>query len=163
MVFIFLAYFTLYNGLQFHPSHQNWFKWILYPSWKSFGHSISHYGSFHLICHTSFYLLLAALGLCCCTWALYSCSGPGLLSSCGVWASHRSVFSCCRALALGRSGFSSYCTWAQLFSCTGLIVLWNVGSSWTRDQTWVPCTGRWILNHWTTREVPNVYLLYHFL
>ena len=23
MVFIFLAYFTLYNGLQFHPSHQN--------------------------------------------------------------------------------------------------------------------------------------------
>ena len=30
MVFIFLAYFTLYNGLQFHPSHQNWFKWILF-------------------------------------------------------------------------------------------------------------------------------------
>ena len=24
MVFIFLAYFTLYNGLQFHPSHENW-------------------------------------------------------------------------------------------------------------------------------------------
>ena len=23
LVFIFLAYFTLYNGLQFHPSHQN--------------------------------------------------------------------------------------------------------------------------------------------
>ena len=32
--------------------------------------------------------------------------------------------------------------------------LQNVGSSWTRDQTRVPCTGRWILNHWTTREVP---------
>ena len=29
-VFFFLAYFTLYNRLQFHPSHQNWFKWILF-------------------------------------------------------------------------------------------------------------------------------------
>ena len=28
-MFFFLAYFTLYNWLQFHPSHQNWFKWIL--------------------------------------------------------------------------------------------------------------------------------------
>ena len=27
-------------------------------------------------------------------------------------------------------------------------------SSWTRDQIHVPCIGRWILNHWTTREVP---------
>ena len=26
LVFFFLAYFTLYNWLQFHPSHQNWFK-----------------------------------------------------------------------------------------------------------------------------------------
>ena len=29
-------------------------------------------------------------------------------------------------------------------------------SSWTRDQTQVPCIGRWILNHWTTREVPRM-------
>ena len=29
-----------------------------------------------------------------------------------------------------------------------------MGSSQTRDRTHVPCTGRWILNHWTTREVP---------
>ena len=28
-----------------------------------------------------------------------------------------------------------------------------VGPSWTRDRTRVPCTGRWILNRWTTREV----------
>ena len=26
-------------------------------------------------------------------------------------------------------------------------------SSPTRDQTHVPCISRWILNHWTTREV----------
>ena len=36
MVFIFRAYFTLYNGLQFHPSHQNWFKWILFNGWVIF-------------------------------------------------------------------------------------------------------------------------------
>ena len=30
----------------------------------------------------------------------------------------------------------------------------HVGSSWTRDQTLVPCFRRRILNHWTTREVP---------
>ena len=29
-------------------------------------------------------------------------------------------------------------------------------SYWTRNPTRVPCIGRWILNHWTTREVPVV-------
>ena len=29
----------------------------------------------------------------------------------------------------------------------------HVGSSRTRDRTGVPCIGKWILNHWTTREV----------
>ena len=33
-MFSFLAYFTLYNRLQFHPSHQNWFKWTLFYGWK---------------------------------------------------------------------------------------------------------------------------------
>ena len=32
-MFFFLAYFTLYNRLQFHPSHQNWLKWILFNGW----------------------------------------------------------------------------------------------------------------------------------
>ena len=35
----------------------------------------------------------------------------------------------------------------------GLLALWHVGSVQTRDQTYVPYTGKWILNHWTTREV----------
>ena len=30
----------------------------------------------------------------------------------------------------------------------------HVGSSWTRDQTSIPCIARQILNHWTTREAP---------
>ena len=32
-------------------------------------------------------------------------------------------------------------------------------SSLTRDQTYIPCTGR-ILNHWTAREVPAVTLFF---
>ena len=32
-MFFFLAYFTLYNRLQFHPSHQNWFQCILFNGW----------------------------------------------------------------------------------------------------------------------------------
>ena len=34
----------------------------------------------------------------------------------------------------------------------GLIAPQHVGSSWTKDRTCVPCIGRRILNHWTTRE-----------
>ena len=43
-------------------------------------------------------------------------------------------------------------------------VLWRTGSaahstgglsSWKEDGTCVPCTGTWILNHWTAREVLN--------
>ena len=37
----------------------------------------------------------------------------------------------------------------------GLVAPWPVGSSWTRDQTFVP--SRWILNHWTTRHVLGNY------
>ena len=39
---------------------------------------------------------------------------------------------------------------------TGLVTLQHVESSQARDQTFVPCTGRWVLNHWTTREVQQV-------
>ena len=34
-----------------------------------------------------------------------------------------------------------------------LVASRHVESSWTRGQIRVPCVGRWILNHWTTREV----------
>ena len=32
-------------------------------------------------------------------------------------------------------------------------------TSWTRARTRVPCIGRRILNHWATREVPNLIIL----
>ena len=63
-------------------------------------------------------------------------------------------------------GFSSCGTWvqqlwltgsraqAQQLWCTGFVAPRHVGSSQTRDQTHVPCTGRQILNHCATREFP---------
>ena len=41
---------------------------------------------------------------------------------------------------------------------TGLVLLRPVGSSQNRDWTCVPCTGRRILNHWTTRQVLGILL-----
>ena len=45
-------------------------------------------------------------------------------------------------------------TWqAQKLWYMSLVDPWHVESSQTRDHTHVPCTGRQILNHWTTKEV----------
>ena len=67
------------------------------------------------------------------------------------------------------AGFSRVCGLQQLW-CRGLLVaLRPVGFSLTWDGSHVPCIGRQILNHWTTREVaqclcikfPEVGLLDH--
>ena len=93
------------------------------------------------------YLFLAALGLCRCAWTFSSCDEQGLLSSWGAWSSHCNGFSCCRAWPLGtvvetlRLGFPATCSWA-------------------RDRTHVPCIVIWILNHWTSKEVPLSSLIY---
>ena len=59
-MFLFLTYVTLYNRLQFHPSHQNWFKCVLFYSWVIF-HCVyvpqllihlsasGHLGCFHVL------------------------------------------------------------------------------------------------------------------
>ena len=52
------------------------------------------------------FFFLAALGLCCCTWAFSSCGERELLIVAVhrlliAGASHRGGFSCCRARALG--------------------------------------------------------------
>ena len=46
-------------------------------------------------------------------------------------------------------------TWAQQLWLKGLVALWHMGSSWTRDETRVPYIGREVLNHRTTREIPH--------
>ena len=55
----------------------------------------------------------------------------GKLSSCSMWSLEHMGFSCS---------------------------MWDLNSP-TRDQTRVPCIARWILNHWTTREVPGYILM----
>ena len=44
----------------------------------------------------------------------------------------------------------------QKLWCSGLVTLWLLESSWIRDRTCVPCIGKRILTHCTTREVPGV-------
>ena len=53
-------------------------------------------------------------------------------------------------------GFSSCGIRALLLWCTGLAAPRHVGSSWTGVWTYVPCIGRQLLNHCTTREVPEL-------
>ena len=83
-------------------------------------------------------LFLAALSLCCCAWASSSCSKQG-------WSPAGA-----RGLLLAVAPPVVEC---RLSSCKNLVAPQQVESSWPRDRTHVPCTGRQILNHWTTREV----------
>ena len=47
--------------------------------------------------------------------------------------------------------------WAQYLWHTGLVALRHVESSWTRDQTRVPCVGRRIPIQRTTKAVPILF------
>ena len=69
----------------------------------------------------------------------------GLPSEHGVPAPHCGAFSWRSAWVPGHSG--------SVAVVPGLGASWRVGSSRTRDRTHVLCTSRWILNHWSTREV----------
>ena len=86
-------------------------------------------------------LFLATLRLHCCAASFLLWS---LGSRCEEFSSCSSRLTSCGSQALEHG-------W-QLW-CTGLIAPRYVGYSPTRDWTDVPCIGRQILNHWTTREV----------
>ena len=76
--------------------------------------------------------------------SLVAASGGALRGS--GWASRCGGFFCCGARGL-ECELGSCCT-------RGSVALQHVRSSWTRDLTRVPYTGRQILSHWTTWEVP---------
>ena len=104
-----------------------------------------------------YFLFMAVLGLCCYVRAFSGCGEQGTTLGCSAWDSHWCGFSCgAQALYTGFSswplGLSSCGSLAQWLWSMGLIVPLHVVSSWIRDQTRVPCTGRWTLNHWTIRE-----------
>ena len=114
-----------------------------------------------------YYYFLAALGLSCGMWGLRC----GTWALCfGAWASLqlwrtgsrvRGLCSCgvrgpecvgsvvCGMQALYLRHASSVVVVRRLMPCS----MWDL-SSLTRDQTCLPCIGRQILYHWTTREVP---------
>ena len=50
--------------------------------------------------------------------------------------------------ALGPAGLSTSGLWHM-----GWVAPWHVGSSWARGRAPAPCISRWILSHWTTRQV----------
>ena len=64
----------------------------------------------------------------CFSFQVFGCTG------CYVWA------------------FSSFGTWASPVAVQEPTCIWDL-SSQIRDRTHIPCIGRGILNHWTTREV----------
>ena len=93
---------------------------------------------------------MAVLGLHCYVQALFSCSEWGLLSSCGVRASHCGRFSCCRALPL------EHCLWSTTSGALALEHwLWSTGSVLVHglscslactiflDQVWNLCLLPW--------------------
>ena len=92
---------------------------------------------------STLYLFLTVLGLCGCAWAFSSCGEQGLL------------FVVVRGHLL-LQGMGSRVL-GSVVKYTGLVAPSCVGSSQTRDQTHIPCIGRWILNHWTTREVQQFF------
>ena len=111
-----------------------------------------------------FIFLLAALGPYCCVRAFLQLRRAGATLRCGARASHCGGFSCCGAQALGV--WASVVVARGLSSCglvgsraqahqlwrTDLVAPRHVGSSRTRARTRVPCIGRQILNHCTTKE-----------
>ena len=99
------------------------------------------------ICSLSNFLQLIYFWLCCVFAALPGLSpvaASGATLPCDLQASHWR-FSCCGAWALN--------VWAKSLCCSGLAPLRHVGSSRTRNRTCVPCIGRWLPSHCSTREV----------
>lgn len=96
---------------------------------------------------------------------IYDCAGSSVLHKdflqswwagdtfhCSAWASHYGDFSCCGPSALG--------TRASVAVAHGLCYHAACGIFLDQDGTHIPCIGRWILKHWTTREVQDDFLGY---
>ena len=87
---------------------------------------------------------MAVLGLCLCARAF---------SSCGKWGPLFTVV--CGPLTIVASLVAEHrLQTRRLSSCGSRAELRHVGSSQTRARTRIPCIGRQILNHCTTREAP---------
>ena len=77
------------------------------------GKPIIHVTSSLIFFFITLLCIWAVEGLHCWMGFFSCCRECGLLSSCGMQASHCAVFSCCGAWALGCMNFNSCGTWAQ--------------------------------------------------
>ena len=98
---------------------------------------------------------MAMLGLCCCEYfsLVAASTGYALVSGCGLslrWLLLLKTV-CSRVHGLQQLWLPGSRAEAQQLR-QGLVAPRHVGTSWIRDRTHVSCIGRWILNHWTTRE-----------
>ena len=93
------------------------------------------------------YLFVVAL-------AFSRCSAQGATLRYGAQASDCNGFSCCAAPAPDAQ--SSVVAARRLNSCS-LVAQGHVESSWPNDRTHVPCIGRQILIHCTTKEDPSIF------
>ena len=99
---------------------------------------------------------MVVLGLCCCTRAFSSCGEWGLLFvvergplTAATSAAMEHGLQVCGPQQLWLVGSRAQ---SQQLWHTGSAAPQHVGPSWTRARTHVPCIGRQILNHCTTRE-----------
>ena len=111
------------------------------------------------------------LGLCCCIgFSLVVASGGYslvidrlLIAVASLVAKHRlRGVGASVVVALGLSNWGSPEALEHRLDhlwCLGLVALWHVESSQTRDWTHVPCICRWILYHWATQEAPLLIFL----
>ena len=84
-------------------------------------------------------------------WVFVAVCGPSRVATSGGYYLWGMCFSLRCLLSLQSMGSRAH--GLQKLWHMGLAAPWHVWSSQTRDQTRVPCIGRWILNHRTTREV----------
>ena len=107
-------------------------------------------GYFYFVCFkSSFFFIIICLFFGC--PGLHGCSQA--FSSCGAWGLLFVVV--CRLLIEVPSLIVEH---RSVVVSMGSAVPGHVGSSQTRDQTWVSCVGRWVPIQWTPREV----LFYYF-
>ena len=119
--------------------------------------------SFHILLKNCFKISFCFyFWLCCCAQAFSSCCEKGyfflavhglLIGMASLIAEHRQ-----QAHGLQQLQLTGSRAWAQQLWGMGLAAPQHVGSSRTRDQTYVHCVGRWIPNPQTTREVPYSFL-----
>ena len=94
----------------------------------------------------------AAPGLCYCS-GLRSCSEWGPLSSRGVWASHYSGLSCCRAQAQGLRGCGSRTPKYRLSSCGSRT--WFFRSVWDPPRSGIEPEAPALAGGFSTTEPPG--------